>query len=141
MRKLFSSIAQCRSGSSAVEFAIIAPVLIMALLSLVGYGIYLSAAHSVQQIAADAARTAIAGMNETERQKLVSDFLGRSTMNHALLDKKNFTAAVKQDPSNPNQFTVSVEYDASDLPIFALYSYAVPDAHIRRFSTMRVGGI
>lgn len=140
MRKLIS-LAKCRSGSSAVEFAIVAPILIMTLFSLVAYGIYLSAAHSVQQIAADAARTAVAGLNATEREQLVKDFLTRSTMDHALLDKKNFTLTVKQDPGNPNQFTVSVEYDASQLPIFNLYSYAMPDSHIRRFSTMRVGGI
>ncbi len=140
MKRLIS-LMRCRGGGSAVEFAIIAPVLFLTLFSLVGYGIYLSAAHSVQQIAADAARTAIAGLNNTEREQLVRDFLSQSTMSYALLEKKNFTTQVQQDPKNPNQFTVSIEYDASNLPIFALYSYAMPDPHIRRFSTMRVGGI
>lgn len=140
MKRLIS-LMRCRAGGSAVEFAIIAPVLFLTLFSLVGYGIYLSAAHSVQQIAADAARTAIAGLNNTEREQLVRDFLNQSTMSYALLEKKNFTTQVQQDPKNPNQFTVSIEYDASNLPIFALYSYAMPDPHIRRFSTMRVGGI
>ena len=140
MKKLLS-LARCRSGGSAVEFAIVAPVLFLTLFSLIAYGIYLAATHSVQQIAADAARTAVAGLNEAERERLVSDFLSRSTMQHALLEKKNFTMSVKEDPNNPNQFTVSVDYDASHLPIFALYSYAMPDPHIRRFSTMRIGGI
>lgn len=140
MKRLIS-LMRCRSGGSAVEFAIVAPILFLTLFSLVGYGIYLSAAHSVQQIAADAARTAIAGLNNTEREQLVRDYLSRSTMDHALLEKKNFTMQVKEDPKNPNQFTVSIDYDASHLPIFALYSYAMPDPHIRRFSTMRVGGI
>lgn len=139
--KRLTSLMRCRSGGSAVEFAIVAPILFLSLFSLVGYGVYLSAAHSVQQIAADAARTAIAGLNNTEREQLVRDFLNRSTMEHALLEKKNFTMTVKEDPKNPNQFTVSIEYDASHLPIFALYSYAMPNPHIRRFSTMRVGGI
>lgn len=140
MKRLISLMG-CRSGGSAVEFAIIAPILFLSLFSLVGYGVYLSAAHSVQQIAADAARTAIAGLNNQEREQLVRDFLNRSTMEHALLEKKNFTMTVQEDPKNPNQFTVAIEYDASHLPIFALYSYAMPDPHIRRFSTMRVGGI
>lgn len=137
----FMSMIKCRSGGSAVEFAIMAPILFLSLFSLIGYGIYLSAAHSIQQIAADAARTAVAGLNQAEREQLVRDFVDKSTMDHALLDKKNFTMQVKEDPRNPNQFTVSVDYDASELPIFALYSYAMPDSHIRRFSTMRIGGI
>jgi len=71
----------------------------------------------------------------------VQEYLTKSTMDYALLDKKNFTTKVQSDPSNPNQFTVSIEYDASTLPIFSLYSYAMPDKHIRRYSTMRIGGI
>ena len=135
------SLLRCRSGSSAVEFAIIAPVLLLMLFSLIGYGVYLAEAHAVQQIAADAARTAVAGLDASERQKLVQEYLTKSTMDYALLDKKNFTTKVQSDPSNPNQFTVSIEYDASTLPIFSLYSYAMPDKHIRRYSTMRIGGI
>src|SRR6218665_827229 len=119
--KQLISLLRCRSGSSAVEFAIVAPILFMSLLSLIAYGIYLSAAHSVQQIAANAARTAVAGLNEAEREQLVRDFLNKSTMEHALLQKSNFTMNVKEDPKNPNQFTVSIDYDARDLPIFGLY--------------------
>ncbi|OHV81107.1 TadE/TadG family type IV pilus assembly protein [Rhizobium sp. LCM 4573] len=130
-----------RSGASAVEFAIIAPVFFLTLFSLIGYGIYLSAAHSVQQLAADAARTAVAGLNATERKELVRNFLDTSTMNHAFLKKDHLTLDVEDDPKNPNQFTVAIEYDAGDLPIWNLFSYALPDQRIRRFSTMRMGGI
>lgn len=140
MKRLLS-LMKCRSGGSAVEFAIVAPILFLTLFSLIGYGIYLSAAHAVQQIAADAARTAVAGLNPAEREQLVRNYFTMSTMNHALLDMRNFTLQVRDDPQNPNQFTVSVDYDASELPIFSLYSYAMPDPHIRRFSTMRIGGI
>jgi Flp pilus assembly protein TadG len=129
------------SGAAAVEFALIAPLFFLTLLSLVAYGIYFSAAHSVQQLAADAARTAVAGLNETERETLVADFVNRTTMNHALLDKSRLSLQVQVDPSNPNQFTVSLSYDASDLPIFNLFSYAIPSKQIRRFATVRVGGV
>jgi Flp pilus assembly protein TadG len=129
------------SGAAAVEFALIAPLFVLTLLSLVAYGIYFSAAHSVQQLAADAARTAIAGLNETERETLVADFVSRSTMNHALIDKSRLSLQVQADPSNPNQFTVQLSYDASNLPIFNLFTYAMPEKQIRRFATVRVGGI
>ncbi len=135
------SVATCRSGGSAVEFAIIAPLLFLVLFSLIGYGIYLGAAHAVQQLAADAARTAVAGLDDTERKKLVQDYVTKSTMDTVLIDKTKLSMQVAADPANPNQFTVSVDYDASNLPIFSLYSYAMPNTHIRRYSTMRIGGI
>ncbi|MBL8581266.1 MAG: pilus assembly protein, partial [Rhizobiaceae bacterium] len=55
-------------ATSAVEFAIIAPVFILVLFGLIAYGIYFGASHSVQQLAADAARTAVAGLNAEERE-------------------------------------------------------------------------
>ncbi|MFZ5617034.1 MAG: TadE family protein, partial [Pseudomonadota bacterium] len=56
-----------RSGASAVEFAIVAPVLLAMLLGMLAYGIYLSADHSVRQLAADVARETIAGIDDEER--------------------------------------------------------------------------
>jgi Flp pilus assembly protein TadG len=50
----------------------LAPLFILLLLGMVAYGIYFGASHSVQQIAADGARTAIAGLNQTERQALTT---------------------------------------------------------------------
>lgn len=129
------------SGAAAVEFAIVSPLFFLALLSMIAYGIYLSAAHSVQQLAADAARTAVAGMSDSERKTLVADFVTRSTMDSVLLDKSKLTLTAQADPGNPNQFTVAVVYDASNLPIFNLFTYAMPSSQIRRFATVRVGGI
>lgn len=129
------------SGAAAVEFAIVSPLFFLALLSMIAYGIYLSAAHSVQQLAADAARTAVAGMSDTERKSLVADFVSRSTMDSALLDKSKLTMTAQADPNNPNQFTVALTYDASGLPILNLFTYAMPSSQIKRFATVRVGGI
>lgn len=56
------------------------------------------------------------------------------------MDKSRFTVDVATDPANANQFTVKVEYDARDLPIWSLYSYTLPEPVIRRFSTIRIGG-
>jgi Flp pilus assembly protein TadG len=140
MRQLRNYLS-CNRGAAALEFAIIAPVFILVLLTLVAYGIYLSAAHSVQQIAADAARTAVAGVSETEREQLVKTFIDTSTINDSFLKREDFKVTVTPDPANANQFTVSVEYNAEDLPIWNLYSFALPDKTIKRFATIRMGGI
>ncbi len=134
-------IVRNRSGSAAVEFAIVAPVFILVLLTMIAYGIYLTAAYAVQQVAADAARTAIAGINRTERETLARNFVDRSALNYAFLDKRRVNVSVGSDPVNINQFTVTVEYDATELPIWSLYTFALPDKTIRRFSTIRIGGI
>lgn len=140
MRKLVGIFCN-RSGSAAVEFAIVAPVFILVLLTMIAYGIYLAAAHAVQQVAADAARTAIAGMSTSERQALANEFIDKSALNYIFLDKRNVNVVVDSDPFNITQFTVTVEYDATQLPIWSLYSFALPDQTIRRFSTIRIGGI
>jgi Flp pilus assembly protein TadG len=49
------SFSRNRQAAVAVEFAILSPIYIFLLVGMVAYGIYFGAAHSVQQIAADAA--------------------------------------------------------------------------------------
>ncbi|MDE1996352.1 MAG: pilus assembly protein [Rhizobiaceae bacterium] len=130
-----------KSGAAAVEFAIVAPVFILLVMTLVAYGIYLTVAHSIQQMAADAARTAVAGVTETEREQLVQNYVTTSSMNQAFISRDKLQVTVAQDPTNANQFTVSLEYDASSLPIWDLYSFAVPSKTIKRATTIRMGGI
>lgn len=137
----FARLLRERKGTAAVEFALVAPVFILLLLSIAGYAFYLSAAYSVQQIAADAARTALAGLNASERRALAGDFIESSTLEYHLLDPAKLTFSLVDDQQNTEQFTVTVEYDASHLPIWALYSFAMPSSKITRFSTIRIGGI
>ena len=139
--RVAKSLILNREGASAVEFAIIAPLFLLILLTLVGFGIYLSAASSVQQIAADAARTAVAGLNASERDQLAKDFIAHSTLDYYLLEPTKLKASVAADLKNADQFTVTVEYDASNLPVWGLYSFVMPSKQIKRFSTIRIGGI
>ncbi len=130
-----------RQGAAAIEFAIVAPVFLLVLLTLIAYGIYLSAAHALQQLTADAARTAVAGLSEQERAQLVNNYIALSTLNDPLIDRKKLQVTVATDPTNANQFTVTTEYDASALPIWNIYTFPLPDTKIRRFATIRMGGI
>jgi len=141
MMQHFRHVGRCNSGSSAVEFAIIAPLFLMMVLSIIAYGIYISVAHSVQQLAADAARTAVAGLSSTERVQLSESYIRTSTLNHYLIDPKYLTVKLENDPTNPDQFTVSLKYDASSLPVWDLYAFAMPGKFIERFATIRIGGV
>lgn len=128
-------------GAAAIEFAILAPVFILLLLTFIAYGIYLGAAHAVQQLAADASRAAIAGLNATERQSLATAYIRSSSLDGTFLDLDKLSVKVETDPSDVNQFTVALSYDASGLPIWSLYSFVMPEHVIHRYSTIRVGGI
>ena len=130
------------SGTSAIEFAMLAPLFILLLLGMVAYGIYFGASHSVQQIAADAARTAIAGLNPTERKTLVTNFINNDVNGYPFVDATKLTVDAKDSVADGSQFVVSVSYDARNLPIWNLFpDLPMPGMTIKRQSTIRVGGI
>lgn len=131
-----------RSGSSAIEFALVAPVFILLIMGMSAYGIYFGASHSVQQIAADAARTAIAGLNEAERRSLASDFVRINAAGYPFVDPRKLSVDTHDSAADGSQFVVLLRYDASALPIWNLLSsLPLPSRIISRQSTIRVGGI
>ncbi len=62
-----------RSGVAAIEFAIVGPLFFMVLLGVLIFAIYFGTVHSVQQIAAEAARATVQGLTETERNELAQN--------------------------------------------------------------------
>lgn len=139
MPKALCRLKHDRNGAAAVEFAIVAPVFILTLLTMLAYGIYLSTAHAVQQMAADAARQAVAGLDAAERSEIVHDYLSVSLPEYAFIrpDKLDITVA---DDAATAQFTVRLTYDARDLPIWGLFTFPLPSTDIERTSTVRFGG-
>lgn len=133
-------LARNQDGASAVEFAIIAPVFILMIVGVLAYGIYFGAANSVQQIAADAARTSIAGLSATERNTLVAAFIENNAGGYVFIDPEEVDFSIGDDAADPNQYKVTVTYDASQLPIWAL-PVPMPGKIISYTSTIRLGGI
>lgn len=134
------SLFSCRRGASAIEFAIVAPVFLLTLMTLIAFAIYLATAHAVQQIAADSARIAVAGLSEMERTELARAYIRSASLDYPFIDPDALDVAVR-DAVEPGQFTVHLAYDAGDLPIWSLFTYALPDRQIERFSTIRIGGL
>ena len=67
-----------QSASTAVEFAFIAPILLMLLFGIIGYGHAFGVYHGVQQLAAEAARASVAGLDDAERERLARAFITRN---------------------------------------------------------------
>ncbi|WP_406873842.1 TadE/TadG family type IV pilus assembly protein [Aminobacter sp. P9b] len=136
------TIIQDQSGTSAIEFAIVAPVFILLVFGMIAYGIYFGALHSVQQMAADAARTAIAGLDENERKTLAQRYIDLNADGYVFIDRKKLVVEVKDSDKDSEQFVVSLRYDAGHLPIWNLLPMLpLPEKTISRSSTIRVGGI
>jgi Flp pilus assembly protein TadG len=134
----------CRddAGTSAVEFAILAPLFMSMITGMLAYGLYFGASHSLQQLAADAARVSVAGINTTERNALVEAYLTSNADYYMLIDAEKLEREIGPLPSDSNYYQVTLSYDASNLPIWNLYlPLPLPGREISFTSTIRRGGV
>jgi Flp pilus assembly protein TadG len=133
---------RARGGGAAVEFAILAPVFLLMLAGMLAYGLYFGAAHSLQQLSADAARIAISGLDATERNLLVGRYLDRHASDYVLIDRDFLTYSIGDDPDDATQYRVVLIYDAIELPIWNLYPpLPTPGRYLTFSSSIREGGV
>lgn len=125
-------------GATAVEFALLSPVLVLMLAGISGYGGYFWISHSVQQLANDAARAAVAGLDTTERTSLAQQAVSSETGGYSALDGSRVTTILNV---NASALTVSVTYDASGSPFWAMRGLApMPSTTVVRQAVIRLGG-
>ena len=104
-------------GTAIIEFALLLPVLLALLAGMLCYGLYFGAAHSVQQLAADAARHSIAGETLAERRTMVTDFVSTHGPSYFLVRPERLSE-VSATQQAGGQLRVRISYDATWLPIF-----------------------
>lgn len=105
-----------REGVAAIEFAMVAPLFIVMMLAIAVYGGWFWMAHSVQALAAEGARAAIAGLDANERGQLA-----RTTVNSQARELGLDPAlASTQVINNAGAMEISVTYDATDHPLMGL---------------------
>ena len=142
MVSILSRFSRDAEGVAAIEFAILAPLFICMMFSMIGWGIYLGVSHSVQQIAADTARVAISGLSEGERESLALNFVSsQQSGDFPPIRKEKLKVQVADSKTIANQFTVMLTYDASDLPVWGLMTFVMPDPLIIKTTTIRIGGL
>ena len=134
------SIASCRRGSSAVEFAMLLPVFLTIVFGIVVFGSYLAVIHGVQQLAAEAARSSIAGISEAERKSIASSFVTNNATTYPLIDATKLTTTAATSPANAKVFVVTVIYDASGMFIYTLPFVPKPSTLISRSAAIPYGG-
>ena len=138
---LLDDFSRCARGASAIEFAIIAPVFVALVLGIIGYGLYLGTAHSLAQLTADAARASVAGLTDAERSLIVSQHVQTNASHYPLLDTRKLITTSGVVTDAPDQFSVVLTYDSSQLPIWHFDKLVpLPPKVLRRTATIQRGG-
>lgn len=134
----FTRLLRRQDGAAAVEFAIVGPMLVVLVLGIAGWGGFFWISHAVQQVANDAARAAIAGLDADERQALAAQVLADEIDDYAWLK----AAAAQVSVTNEDQTVrVMVTYDASHTPFWSMKGIVpLPSSTIARSATVRLGG-
>ena len=127
-----------RAGSVAVEFALIGPLLIMLIMATIIYGSWFWLAQSVQTLASEGARAAVAGLNDTERESLAQGFIAAQASEGVGLDIAKAVVTVESDAE---AIRVRIAYDIRDHPIMAMPQLVpAPPMTIERTAVVRIGG-
>jgi Flp pilus assembly protein TadG len=116
------------------------PVFLTIIFGIVVFGSYLAVVHGVQQLAAEAARSSIAGMSETERGTIASTYVTANAGTYPLIDASHLTVNAATSASNANIFVVTVKYDASSMFIYSLPFVPMPPKQIARSAVIPYGG-
>jgi Flp pilus assembly protein TadG len=137
----FHCFARCHGGASAVEFAMLLPVFLMLVFGIVIFGSYLAMVHGVQQLAAEAARRSVAGLNDVERTSLAAGYVSTNAASYPLIAADHLTVTSAASGAGANVFVVTVDYDASQSFIYALPAFVpMPPSRIERSAAIPFGG-
>lgn len=127
-----------RAGSVAVEFALVGPLLILLLMAMVVYGGWFWLAQSVQTLATEGARAAVAGLDAAERESLARGFIAAEAADGAGLDAAKASVTVESDAE---AIRVRIAYDIHDHPIMMMpHIVPAPPMTIERTAVVRIGG-
>lgn len=119
----------------------LAPVFLMMVAGTLAFGLYFGVAHSVQQLASEAARATVAGVSASERLSLARETVDASVGSYALLRPQSLTLQAGFAPSDPDLFTVTLSYDATSLGLGAFARLlTMPGNTVVRSATVRRGG-
>lgn len=118
-------------GLAALEFVLLAPVLIFFLFGTMRVGYMYGVQNSLSQLASQAARIALPERDPARRESAVRDYVSRSAEDYALLDARRIGVSIKEDGGRA---TISVNMDVSHVPSVPFLSvvYTFPSVQTAR---------
>ncbi len=139
-RRLRRGWLRCEGGMAALEFALVAPLLLTLAFGIVVFSLYLAAWLGVIHAAAEGARASVAGMGSTERQTLAAGRIMAVVAGYSpLLDTAKVQIAYPA--ASAGYFSVSVTYPVVELGL-ARYAALAPSPGLSptRTATVTTGG-
>jgi Flp pilus assembly protein TadG len=137
----WNGLKRREEGAAAVEFAIIIPVFLMIVFGIITFGAYLSVVHSVQQLAAEAARASVGGLTDNERVTLAEANIRNHVGAYLLIDPARLVVEQATTDAATSTFSVRLRYDAAEMFIFQLPTFVpMPPPQIVRSAAIQRGG-
>jgi Flp pilus assembly protein TadG len=99
-----------QAGAVAVEFVLIAPLLITLLFGIVCVGYFFGIAHSLQQLASEAARVSVNGLDAAERAALALDYLAQASTRFPMLLQDAITPQIAVSDGTLPDIRVTISY-------------------------------
>ncbi|NNM74284.1 pilus assembly protein [Enterovirga sp. DB1703] len=119
----------------------VAPLLMALLLGTVLYGYVLLVHHGVQQLAAEAARSAVAGLSDAERDALARNFVRDNAAAYGILDPSQLQVSSEIGPPPSAVIRISLSYDMTRSAVYRLSSLIpLPSPIVRRSAAVQRGG-
>jgi Flp pilus assembly protein TadG len=100
-----------------LEFALLAPALLMLAFGIIVYSIYFSAYLGVRQAASEGARAAMAGLDSSERVQFATDRAQQVIANYGAIFSGAEAPEITAQAIGTGVFEVSVRYDMAAHPI------------------------
>ena len=128
-------------ANAAVEFALVMPVFMLLVLGCVSYGHLFWIHHELQQLTAEAARSAVAGMSDAERDQLARAFVSRNLPAYAVLDGGKLQVSTAASGGATDAFRVDVAYDLSGSLAYKLGNILpLPQPNVQLSAVIQRGG-
>lgn len=125
---------------SAIEFALVAPLLLFLLLGIACFGYIFGVHHELQQIASEAARASVAGTTNTERDTLARSYVTANAGDYVLLKSSKMTVTTTASAAPIAMFQVAVSYDMTGtLPYLLGNLLPLPNSQISRTAIIQQG--
>lgn len=116
-------LLHCQNGIAALEFALVAPALLMLIFAIIIYSFWFSALLGVRHAAAEGARAAMAGLSSSERADLARARAQAVINGYGTLLGSGGTPDIQAQPDGIGQFKVQIRYDMSGSPLIRYASF------------------
>ena len=136
------SVIGDETGLAAVEFALLAPVLLAIVFGIIVYGLTFTVAIAVNEAAAAGARASVAGLSTAERESDAQSDVTSFLSSYGPLIKLSQATITTGPTADGDAFQVSVSYDISSLGLSVFGPLLpVPSSTLSATVTVSTGGL